>query len=345
MSAKECKYLYKYRGAKNNDFLNRDLTSIKNNTFFAASREKLNDPYEGMFQQHELYATLTGLQIITRSEEIRKITQQDLPETLDFVNTMGVFSLSNTPLNELMWSHYGDGHHGFCIEYKSDKLISFQDSHSSYFIEVNYQEILPKLRPRHLLTSSEKSEEIVKIMLGTKSIPWHYENEVRLVTQAEGSYLYDFRAVECIYFGLRCKEDTKRKIMQMLAGKNIKYKQIVCIKDSYGLTATDMPDAFQQENSYMINMANIAEGAVDPESTLDVYKPYNDHLKKAAEIVRRTPYCIEVNYVSFSSGSTSENPLIYVRSKVNYNTPCGSIVDHYFTSQEIDNLCRVYKIT
>lgn len=337
MLTKKFEYLYKYRDTRDNYFLQRDLNSIKNNTFFAASREKLNDPSEGLFQQGELSAMLAVLQRTIRNKDINKEVQ----DTLKLVDCMGVFSLSATPLNELMWAHYGDGHHGFCVEYDFDLLKSFQNSHYSYFIEVTYQEAIPKLLPGHLF---KNPEEIIKIMLGTKSMPWNYENEVRLVTGAEGPYLHDFRAVKCIYFGLRCEEEAKQKVMQELAGKNIKYKQVIRPEDSYNLTTVDIPDFFQKENNYMVNMANIVEGSIDPEFTPNEYKSYNDHLRKAAEIVRRVPYCTQVSLVSFLSNSALENPVIYVDGELNRNTPCGSRARHYFTIQEIDDLCRRYKI-
>ena len=36
---------------------------------------------------------------------------------------VGIYSLSRTPLDELMWAHYGNSHASFCIEYDLDRLI------------------------------------------------------------------------------------------------------------------------------------------------------------------------------------------------------------------------------
>ena len=40
--------VYKYRGGDDEDIFNRDLTSLKNNLFFAPKHEKLNDPCEAL---------------------------------------------------------------------------------------------------------------------------------------------------------------------------------------------------------------------------------------------------------------------------------------------------------
>ena len=46
-----------------------------------------------------------------------------LPKPLEMRKTVGIYSLSRTPYDELMWSHYGESHEGFCIEYDLERLI------------------------------------------------------------------------------------------------------------------------------------------------------------------------------------------------------------------------------
>jgi DUF2971 family protein len=36
------------------------------------------------------------------------------------VNRLGVFCLAGTPENILMWSHYSNGHTGFCLEFRHE---------------------------------------------------------------------------------------------------------------------------------------------------------------------------------------------------------------------------------
>lgn len=322
---------FKYRSG-NSETLERDLKSLKDNSFFAASRDTLNDPFEGRFEKSMLKKQLEEIQGLFKLS-ITDVANS-IENLLSFVDKCGIYSLSSTPLNELIWAHYGGSHFGFCIEYDIDKLYYFSESHS-HIIPVTYQTNEPNLSVSKFLGASSKVESILSLILGTKSKPWEYENEFRIITSAAGSHLYDFRAVKFIYFGLRCPEKTKEQVMWELAGKNIGYRQITSPEKSYKLGYVNIDDKFKNENNNMTNNAPIADGALLPEYTDSKYKAYNDYLTKAANIVKRIPYCIEITDVNFSTNKGSvKNPVIYVRCK----TKSSDYTKHYFTIKEIDKI-------
>ncbi|NBQ67484.1 MAG: DUF2971 domain-containing protein [Nitrosomonadaceae bacterium] len=326
---------FKYRSG---DFrtLKRDLESLRNAAFFAAPRETLNDPFEGRFDRGALDNQLSAFKKLVSSHELANSAALDAlskaaNEVLSFVDKSGVFSLSYNPLNELIWAHYGGSHRGFCVGYDLQKLVEFEPS-LHYCIDVQYSDTAPVLRSEQLIGAA--TPVILQQILGVKSTPWHYEEEVRLVTSPPGLHEHDFRAVKRVYFGLRCLESTRLAVMETLAGRDILYEQIESPGDSYALISNPIPDVCASEFKYKQNLAPISESAINPDSLRPELKQYQDYLYKAAEIVRREPYCKEIELVDFShSKSTLEQPVIFVQ----YLRAPNKWKNHCFTLPEIDS--------
>lgn len=254
-----------------------------------------------------------------------------IDEVLAFVDKCGVFSLSGTPLDELMWAHYGGSHKGFCVEYDLLKLVEFE-AMQYHRIEIKYLNSAPEFAVSDFF-SNDSVLPVLQKLLGTKSKPWQYELESRVITSIAGQHQYDYRAVKAIYFGLHCPDSTREDLMKKLAGRGIHYKQIVSPTKSYALSAHDVVDPFQDAPLYKNKIAPIAEGAIYSEYLKKDQKLYANYLQKAAEIVRREPYCEEVQLVDFSgSKSTPTTPVIFVQ----YRRTESRWVNHYLTLPEID---------
>ena len=250
---------------------------------------------------------------------------------LSFVDKCGIFSLSYNPLNELIWAHYGGSHQGFCVGYDLEKLVSFEPTQFNR-IDVVYDNCEPSIQINDLFLQPSLNNILQKI-LGTKSSPWHYEEEVRVVTTPSGLHEHDFRAVKEIYFGLRCPLDTRIAIMETLAGRCVKYKQVTSPTHSYLLAAEDVPDAFLSSPPYKSHIAPIEEHAIDTTNLAPEFARHADYLRMAAEIVRRDPYCPLVETVGFSMDrSTPQNPVIFAL----YQRIPGKWVRTYLTPKEID---------
>ena len=87
--------LYKYRSLDN---FKNFVDIILKNRLYAAEYKNLNDPMEGQY-----YYGSNGLD--------RQIQEKLMNEK----DNLRVCSLSRTKSNELMWSHYADGHRGVAI--------------------------------------------------------------------------------------------------------------------------------------------------------------------------------------------------------------------------------------
>ncbi len=327
--------VYKYRGGEQDIFL-RDLGSLQEDYFWSPLRSNLNDPCEGFVSVDYLKSQLDLFhKFIAGSNP--KITEsfENVQQALDALIAMndkaGIYSLSKTPLDELLWAHYANSHCGFCIEYDLDKLMEFGKNDFHRF-DVVYEKQPPKLEMEDL-NSLENSALFVQKLIGCKSERWAYEKEIRIVTSLAGRQEYDFRAVTSIYFGLRMKPDHKQAIMETLAGRGIKYFQIELANNSYTFSSVQVVDPYSDIPRYRYSIAPIKEWAIAPEYLKEELRQYSSYLYKAAEIVRREPYCSEVEMVEFSSEkSTPGNPVIFVQYKRSENR----WVNHYLTLDEID---------
>lgn len=329
------RFAFKYRSGDKSTIA-RDLDSLRENRFYAANRAALNDPFEGLFDQSAFDGQLQAI------EELLKLRNTNIGglgdvksaanNLLALVDKSGIFSLSYNPLNELIWAHYGGSHKGFCIGYDIDKLVEF-DPAQFHCIDVTYSDSAPLIQAADLLIDSSPVK-ILQKLLGTKSSSWRYEQEVRVIATPVGLHEYDFRAVKEIYFGLCCPQETRAAVMLSLAGRGITYKQVQSPHPSYRLEAEVISDIFASAPPYGINLAPIAAGSICSDHLKPELKQYSGYLMKAAEIVRREPYCKEVQLVDFSvSKSTPKNPVIYVQYQPT-NRDRG--VNHYLTLSEID---------
>jgi len=325
---------FKYRSG-DEATLPRDLLALQESRFYAGTRHALNDPFEGRFDRSYLDAQTEAIRtaMTAMNDRVRgsfEDVSHLIEEVLSFVEKCGIFSLSYNPLNELIWAHYGGSHKGFCIGYDLEKLISFEPTQFNC-IEVAYTDCEPSVEVGDLLLEESHFKMLQKI-LGTKSSPWSYEQEIRVVTTPPGLHEHDFRAVKEVYFGLRCSSDTRQAVMQALAGRHVQYKQITSLHPSYLLAAEEIPDAFSSDPPYRGNIAPIAEHAIYTSNLKPELKQYADFLQMAAEIVRRDPYCPLVEIVEFStSRSTPQNPVIFVQ----YQRAPGKWVTKHFTLDEI----------
>lgn len=335
---------FKYRSGESNT-LERDLKALRDSTFYAASRLTLNDPFEGRFDrnlidnQFILFQKLLSTVMPAASASLDDVTQA-ANELLSFVDKSGIFSLSLNPLNELIWSHYGGSHQGFCVGYDLQKLVEFEPN-LHYCIDVEYSDNAPVLKHNHLIGPTTPILTLQKI-LGVKSTPWRYEQEVRVVTTPPGLHEHDYRAVKKIYFGLRCPESTRLAVMEALAGRGVAYEQVENPNASYILNSIPIEDVYASAPQYKQNLAPIMEFAIDPEYLKPEQKKHQAYLYMAAEIVRREPYCIEIQLVDFSgSKSTPEHPIIFVQ----YLRGPNKIVNHYLSLPEIDSEYEKLKLS
>ncbi|MDP2787448.1 MAG: DUF2971 domain-containing protein [Pseudomonadota bacterium] len=156
--------LYKYRGIREFRYF---VDIVLKGRLYAAPYFDLNDPMEGhyLYSKGELDSDVRDL-IKNQKEKIR------------------ICSLSRTSNNELMWSHYAEGHRGVAVG------VSVIENKYKV-IPVNYN---GPIRVGRLDVHNYTAQDILSHKLGV----WAYEEEMRIFTH--GSQYVDVK-VEKIILG------------------------------------------------------------------------------------------------------------------------------------------------
>lgn len=122
----------------------------------------------------------------------------------------GITCFSEAPDNTLLWSHYGDGHRGICLEF---------DTASPWLAKLHkvvYTDDIPQVNIVDLLLGDESQ---VLVGLLTKASCWSYEREWRAIHRDAGMlYCYSFEALTAVYLGAKLSPAEKDLVAHTLHG-------------------------------------------------------------------------------------------------------------------------------
>lgn len=221
--------LYKYQS-----FTTQSLANLKNRTIWFSQPTSFNDPFDcsislltqpnadNLSQIVKIYSDR-----IPSSEKERYLDENGQP-TVEFVesiqnglrngfmerkqlmlNERGVSCFAERNDNLLMWSHYGDGHRGFCLEFDTKFEPFASNSH-----RVIYSTEVPEIDPAKALLDT--SHNMMQSLIVTKSSEWEYEREWRLLhMEANKLYTYDWKSLTGIYLGC-CMPDENAELLCMI---------------------------------------------------------------------------------------------------------------------------------
>lgn len=147
-------------------------------------------------------------EIQEQEKEIQKIMGQNF----------AVGCLTTDYRNNLMWSHYADGHKGFCIEYDFKDLKNINN-----LLPVAYSTDRPSIPLESIYNcSKDMSTEVAKallIALLTKDNIWEYENEWRIIISATEGKNIEMPPISAIYLGAQMPEGDKKKLIEIASKK------------------------------------------------------------------------------------------------------------------------------
>lgn len=123
-------------------------------------------------------------------------------------DNVGILSLSLTPENILMWSHYADQHKGMCIEFEVPVYPSLH--------EVTYPPKAPRFSLYDIFVNGQAGESLS--LLKTKHEDWRYEKEYRQIVE-NGDNLYDIPGpITGVVFGLRTSAADESMVRKVAIG-------------------------------------------------------------------------------------------------------------------------------
>ncbi len=234
----------------------RDLDALNKNYFWAPNHLELNDPCETVVSDEILKNQVNAVLKLSPS---KKIDTKHLYSAIDKMmkkrSEVGIYSLSSSYKHELLWAHYAYSHKGFCIQYNLDLLIKRNIYQTLHFVPVTYRDKPPDLTALDISTI----KNVFKKIVGTKSTPWNYEKEIRIITDKIGENDYDYSAVTGIYFGLRMPDEYKEKMMNLLKGRGIKYYQMFLKDRSYQFIAQPLTDKYKKIQPYLYQISQETE--------------------------------------------------------------------------------------
>jgi len=299
---------YKYRNGiglsdrEGKSIFERDVNTLVNNQIYLPTKSELNDPTEGFCDDDAINSFLD-----THDDWI-EIKKQYIG-FLEKLSQIGIYSLSNSIDNELLWAYYGSGHSGFAIEYDVDKLKESLN-HNQYFqfifdFNVNYVENIPKIDM--FFFQNKDIVHTLKTYLGTKLLSWKHEEEYRLIIEGKGLFDIDYRAITGIYFGYRMQDSEIDYIMDKLKGRALQYFKMELIEQTYKFHPQEIPDRYSNARPYLANKLtyNIDDFLLTEDFLGKEAFAYKDKLIDALEIVRYEPLITKI-YIATIDMNTGE---------------------------------------
>ena len=230
--------LYKYQ-----PFNAQTLTNLKRGWIWFSAPINVNDPYdcgawfvedtvsESDFQRLLAYARKRDPALAARltADQLRESFVNSVRKVYEERRTVqreqrGIACFSATVTDIMMWSHYANGHRGFCLEFDTS-VPPF-----SRALEVVYFEKPPTINPVDVLVqepSDDESNELLRAVVRTKARCWSYEQEWRLL-HAEPSkrYGYGDGPLTGIYFGAEMDPAHKDIIALMTRGDGVQLHEM-----------------------------------------------------------------------------------------------------------------------
>jgi Protein of unknown function (DUF2971) len=151
-----------------------------------------------------------------KNPSVQAAMVQDLQRDVD---ACGVFCLSECPDNILLWSHYGAGHRGLCLQFKTtietkpDEVAGGGSLEAPAPMRVTYSSSFSSVP---FFASSELHVETILL---TKAEGWSYEREWRMVSVETGRGLWSFDppALSGVIFGCRMEGADRAAVKAWIA--------------------------------------------------------------------------------------------------------------------------------
>ena len=142
--------------------------------------------------------------------------------------------------NRLMWSHYGDSHKGFCIEYDYTgfdrmDIVPFPVAYTSERIKMPWKAAITNA-PEDMAYATK----VFMQALLTKDEAWSYEREWRILIHKKDNANLKMPPISCIYLGALCKEKHKKELVKVAQKLKIPVKQMMIDRGEYALHAVDI---------------------------------------------------------------------------------------------------------
>lgn len=218
-------FLYKYKKIDEHT-----LKALSDGRMYFASRTQFNDPLDShpyfefditaqeLAQLYELLTPNEGINPATLDVELTKAELEKIFN--EYLDKKGIFSMSSTYDNPLMWSHYADEHRGICLGFR----LELEETESKFYrpnlARVDYDRSRA-IKYSSILEGSRASHErgvhaALDAALLSKAPNWWYEDEWRYIHyQSMAEYLLP-PLLEEVIFGWRTPKHLMDIVMKIV---------------------------------------------------------------------------------------------------------------------------------
>lgn len=244
--------LLQFRGYDSNDYL---INSLEENKIIFGSRKNFNDPFdcnlpinvqcsiidvENLLLDISFKKNLFDLGYIRkRADEIFSDTYK-LRAQLEILiynyrrfSCFTIASPNKHLANSKFWANYANKHKGICMKFNGDILIDYSPNERENFSYIPVEYCTNDAIPKHnyIKDKSFRGNTSAQYFLGTKSMEWKDEEEIRLVyfprIEINDDFVYrEFnpKYLEQIYLGCNLEKADIETITYCL--NNPKYKHV-----------------------------------------------------------------------------------------------------------------------
>lgn len=251
-------YIYKYR-----EFSINNLNALQDNKIWFSRGSNFNDPFDCSMNvpvtltsresiknfiinnptksslvemaknDHSLLENIVDSQFNAAKIQLEKygIENHELSPVFNIVSgallRLFVCCFSKNATNPLLWSHYAGSHSGYCIRFKKEILL--KDLLPSQHGDVKYSN-----SPVNLMNGLYDGSNAAKDIIFSKSLPWKYEDEYRLihselaVNDSDNYRVCDYSddAIDCIILGYSAGEKNLKLLKSIFNDKKVFFKKI-----------------------------------------------------------------------------------------------------------------------
>lgn len=187
------------------------------------------------------FVGLSPAQKIQRKQEcVNRLVLKLKSEAIlnDVASRWGICSLTTTPNNILMWSHYADDHKGFVVEYSTNQNNQNAIEQPERYLlawPVIYTSEVP------IRDISKRDFDAVKDQFLHKAIDWRYESEYRCLASNAGVGIHkiDKSMITGVIAGAKMKAENVTELKQIILesglDKQVVFKQAQMKRGKYEL--------------------------------------------------------------------------------------------------------------
>lgn len=206
-----------------------------------AEKEKILENLGRMESLDRKYRYMRGYYINNYGRRLSK-PESFFDSISNIVDNAGVLSLSDNPLNTLMWSHYADNHKGIAVgitDYGTQSYTAVKYVEESNVPEIDLEKLMVKVSmySDHNTYEMTFDDPSIQNVLTTKTNHWDYEGEWRGLKEKFGSYEIEGKISEII-FGLNCDPKVRNELIELIKNtvKNpVTFKEVCRNSENYKL--------------------------------------------------------------------------------------------------------------